>query len=375
MLRSLGVLVLVAAPILGQTLYLADSNIDQLFSVDPATGAATLIGSTGAVGTPAGLAHDGIDLFTLDLGGTGLYRLDTSTGAPTLVAPVAPAGWQDITWDPSTGQFFAVNQNNTLYSISIAGVATLIGSTPSTYLLTGLAVDSQGTLWAIAFFGTGTLGTLDKTTGAFTVVQTTTVTGIQGMSFDPSTGLLYGTNTNNSSLYQIDTNTGAATLVGAHGAGVVFAKGLSFGNGSCLIPQYQVNSLASSFNLDLIFGTTCSPALRVATVGATVTANFASTNVGLGFELVLSAGMILPRNGGAIVTATNQLFAVDLAAPGLVFLNGGGAPEFGVPFPGPFGAQFLAPSGPLEMGGQMINLDAASAEGFTLSQPCRLRVP
>lgn len=215
--------------------YLVDSNLDQLFSVDLSTGAATLIASTlnGGLATPAGLTWraDTQTLWTVDLSGGEVGTIDVATGTFTPVFTASPtSGWQGIEWDPTTQVFFLLNQNFNLYSLDpTTGVTTLVGASGRP-LATALEVDLVGGLWAIGF-SDGNLYSVDKTTGAFTLVVTTAPVNMQGLSI-ASNGLMYGANTTTDSLYLIDPTTGGTTLVGAHGAGVQFAKGFEIAVGA-----------------------------------------------------------------------------------------------------------------------------------------------
>src|SRR5262245_59060837 len=97
-----------ATPALAQQAYLIDSNLDQLFSVNLATGAATLIGSTlnNGLDTPAGLTWraDTQTLWTVDLSGGEVGTLNLLNGTFTQVFIANPtSGWQGIDWGPRPG--------------------------------------------------------------------------------------------------------------------------------------------------------------------------------------------------------------------------------------------------------------------------------
>ena len=66
-----------------QAAYLVDASLDQLFSVDTSTGAATFIASTAnnGLGTPADLSYRSAtgELWTIDLSGGELGTIDTTT--------------------------------------------------------------------------------------------------------------------------------------------------------------------------------------------------------------------------------------------------------------------------------------------------------
>jgi len=105
MQRKLLLSLLLAAPIGAQTpaAYLIDSNLDQLFSVDINTGAATLIGGIGVANTLAGLTWrpDTQTLWAVDLAAGGVGTLNTTTGAWTQVFATGLTGWQGIDYDIS----------------------------------------------------------------------------------------------------------------------------------------------------------------------------------------------------------------------------------------------------------------------------------
>ncbi|MCA8977123.1 MAG: hypothetical protein KDC98_20540 [Planctomycetes bacterium] len=226
--------------------YLVDSNLDQLFTVDLATGAATLIGSTANNGlaTPADLSwrQSTQELWTIDLAGGAVGTIDTTNATFTAVYQTGLSGWQGMAWDEVTQLFYLANQNNSNYSLDpVTGVTTLLGTGGA--LITALDTDVSGNLFGIEF-STGNLVSVDKTTGAATVLATS-IGGFQGLGIDASTGTWYGSNTNDDSLHTIDTTTGANTLVGAHGAGVQFGKG------------FDLIELGANFATKVPFGDGC----------------------------------------------------------------------------------------------------------------------
>lgn len=143
----------------------------------------------------------------------------------------------------------------------------------------------------------------------------------------------------------------------------------------CLIPEYETNSPGSNLDVDGVQGTPCQPAVTVQSQGAAGLANFASTNVGLGFEAVIAAAPLISVSGGALVTANLQFLNVNVAAPALLFLNGGAVPNFLVPFPGAFSVGYTAPQGPFVLSIQMANIDPGHPDLISISQGCQLNVP
>jgi hypothetical protein len=103
------------------------------------------------------------------------------------------------------------------------GVFTLEGNTTQT--LAGMAV-ANGELFASSYHTTnGTLYTVDPATGALTTVGT--ATGFDYDDFGSTTTGLYALSAGSPSLYSIDPTTGAATLIGPTGLGYGSWRGLS----------------------------------------------------------------------------------------------------------------------------------------------------
>jgi hypothetical protein len=209
-------------------LYAVDSNSNQLFSVNPTNGSTTLIGSTGLNGlqVPAALAWDGTDMFTIDLVDGQLFKLNLSTATPTLIGTTGLNGWQGLAAHPVSGNLFAIDQSSGgfLYSINkLTGVATFIANT-GVGLVTALDFDASGNLWGVNLL-TGNYGTFNTTTGAYTSVGTT-ISGLQGLTFD-SNGDAYASSTTTDSLYKLNLTNGNATLLGAMPS-TGFVKGMEF---------------------------------------------------------------------------------------------------------------------------------------------------
>ena len=81
----------------GGKLYMIGSAKDRLYELDPATGAATTVGSETSFGTvnetdPQGLASHGSSLYMTGGANDWLYTLNTSTGAATRVGAVTGFG-------------------------------------------------------------------------------------------------------------------------------------------------------------------------------------------------------------------------------------------------------------------------------------------
>ncbi|MFO1077832.1 MAG: hypothetical protein U1E73_08915 [Planctomycetota bacterium] len=232
------------------TAYLVDSNLDQLFTVDLSTGAATFIASTlnNTLSTPADLAYDAVtqQLWTIDLAGGAVGTIDTTTGTFTPIYQTGLSGWQGMAWDPTTQKFYLANQNGSNYVLDPATSTTTLLGAAGFGLITALDVDASGILYGIDF-SSGAVVSINKVTGLGTQLSTT-ITNIQGLGIDQVTGTWYGESTTTDSLYIIDPVTGGFTLIGANGAGVQFAKGLDL-----------IDGVGGNFATKVPFGQGCNP--------------------------------------------------------------------------------------------------------------------
>jgi hypothetical protein len=168
-----------------EILYGTDSFNDTLYSIDPSTGATTLIGLLGGERIH-GLAFDGATgtlLGAPGLSGDGLYQIDTSTGAATLIGHIG---------------FFFEDPRDTVSGL---------GFHPQTNVLYG-SISGPNRV--------GKLITIDTSTGKGSpIAETQPLTGI---AFHPVTGDLYGVDNgaglDPDALYAVDIVTGLATFIG-----------------------------------------------------------------------------------------------------------------------------------------------------------------
>lgn len=167
------------------TLYDISSATDTLYTQAPPNNG-TLV-PVGAIGVDVS-AVNGFDIFSADStalaalttgGATNLYRINLTTGAASQIGPIG--GGQT----------------------SLSGFAIETGST-SNFVVYGLTTGNN----LVRF----------NSSRANTILSSVPITGLQGgenllgIDFRPATGQLYGLG--NSRIYTINTNTGAATLVG-----------------------------------------------------------------------------------------------------------------------------------------------------------------
>jgi len=135
-------------------LWLSSDTTDRLWQVDPASGAATLVGNTGA--HISGLAGSGYKLYGIGSSGDErLYQVNTATGAATAIGALfANTGKRQddagLDFD-AAGQLWAVfdyspSQNipSDLAGVALAtGASTVVGHAPAG--MEGLAISGPGT--------------------------------------------------------------------------------------------------------------------------------------------------------------------------------------------------------------------------------------
>ncbi len=194
-----------------------------LYRIDPATGAATVIGNTG-LDEINDIAWSQADATLYAYTSRAdLYRIDITTGAATLIAArtdTVPEG--SLTVSPA-GMLFSTDGLELVRVDPLTAALTTVGAIgPDALDISGLAFGPGQTLYGYDKNGTGDdyLVTLDRTTGLATRVGQTGTTdagNVGGLTYDPTTALLYLTD--GSRLYTVNTITGAATPIGAHGVG------------------------------------------------------------------------------------------------------------------------------------------------------------
>ena len=205
-------------------LYLASR--DFLYTVNPQTGVATLVGALGTGGTNTdGLAsHSGVLYLSESTGTDSLYTVNPQTGVATLVGALGQVGPNGLA-SHSGVLYMADDGTDSLYTVNPqTGVATLVGpfgggiSSPN-----GLASHS-GVLYLAS---RDSLYTVNPQTGVATLVGAFGggISSPNGLASHNST--LYMTDSTTDSLYTVNPQTGAASLVGAFGGGIPNPNGLA----------------------------------------------------------------------------------------------------------------------------------------------------
>lgn len=153
-----------------------------------------------------------------------LYTLDTTTNASTSVGGMGQT-MTDIALDP-TGGLWGITFNS-LYSIDTTTAAsTLVGSLVSNAGMNGLTFDAAGTLFGSSSNSTN-LYRINTATGLASAIGSTGYLSSGDLAFDTGGNLFLSANTGvNDSLVRVNPLTGVGTLIGSMGQAGVF--GLAF---------------------------------------------------------------------------------------------------------------------------------------------------
>jgi len=176
-----------------------------------------------AVGLPAGSFYAGTwfddKWYVTDNAGLGLYTVDTGTGVFTSISNTGQA-YNGIASDGTT--MYGVT-STALYTINLAGGSTLVGNLGSAGLMIDIAIDMNTGIAYGHDIVDDSIYTINLGTGAATYVGPTGFDGnyAQGMEFDQDNDILYLALFDNiafmGELVTIDVGTGAGTLIGTLG--------------------------------------------------------------------------------------------------------------------------------------------------------------
>lgn len=223
-----------------QTLYAATGSngvAGNLFTVNPATAAATLVGPIVVGALPVSITGLAVHPATGVLYGAtapaspnlpmNLVTINSTTGAATVVGPLGTRV-SDLHFN-AAGTLFGWFQNapNELATVNIAtGAATAVGPSGLAAFVNGggIAINAGGTAFVTVHGSAGTLDTVNTATGVGTAGPAMAGAPIAGsvnaLAFSPA-GTLFGVNSNQSGspttnfLVTINTGTGAITSIGA----------------------------------------------------------------------------------------------------------------------------------------------------------------
>ena len=145
-----------------------------IYELNMNTGAKTQIGTVSAnAGTTAGLAYDRTNriLYLTSTGNDSLFTLDLATGNATLIGFYGDSSlvMHGLEYDDSTGTLYG-GSNGNLYRIDKnTGLATLVGISGLTSF-TNLGYDSDNDILYATNSGTDSFYRVDRNTGAMTLI-------------------------------------------------------------------------------------------------------------------------------------------------------------------------------------------------------------
>jgi outer membrane protein assembly factor BamB len=179
----------------------AGSPNAHLATVNTQTGAATPIGAATGVALQAmAFGPDGT-LYAGSFTTNNLYKINLSTGAPTLIGSLGFNWIMDLAFDSANQTMYAIAAppnctGSSFYSVNLGtGNGSLISNVPADNCLMALAADSSGNLFTTGFM-TGTLYQIDPVSGNTTNIGDTGVFSTMGAAAapvpEPASILLFG---------------------------------------------------------------------------------------------------------------------------------------------------------------------------------------
>ncbi len=197
----------------------------ELFDLNPVTGAKTSIGFASAgVGTPGDIARNDVTgtIYVASMSLDQLSSLDLATGNTTLIGSFSSTTvimlgleWdstQHALWGASNGNLFRIGETN--------GATTQIGTSGITSFTSLGYVPATDMLYA-ANAGTDQFYSVNRGTGVFTAIGPlgAGATNSSSLAYDTDNGVMYMIDNVADNLYTVDVVSGAATVVGSTGAG------------------------------------------------------------------------------------------------------------------------------------------------------------
>ena len=215
----------------GEPAFAVDLMTDSLKLIPDTTlpGTWTDIGST-MTSLFAGdfLAGDFTTLYAISYDNNNLYTVDVATGSATLVGTSTPPGgqsWTGLSGTPD-GTLYGLTTDITVSTLVTVdpgtGAVTVLGTLPGLAGGIDLAYNTDDDMIYIVDLVTDSLFRVDPTTLATTLVGSLGAAPnyAQGMDYEEESGVLYwAAYTTTGELRIIDTTTGASTLVGAFPGG------------------------------------------------------------------------------------------------------------------------------------------------------------
>jgi PKD repeat protein len=173
------------------------------------------------------LNGDFSSLYVVDYATNSLYKVDTTTGAVTLIGPSAPGGGES--WTGLTGSSDGILYGSattcgasTLYTVDPnTGALTVVGPITNGPCIIDIAINAAGEMYGVDIVNDNLIR-IDPATGAGTVVGSIGFNAnyAQGMDFEEESGVLYlAAYSTQGELRIADTSTGNTIVVGAFPGG------------------------------------------------------------------------------------------------------------------------------------------------------------
>lgn len=197
-----------------------------LYQINSSTGVASGAVTVSGVDTSlVGLEYLGGKFYASDVFGSGgllFGTVDPVTGTYTGINNQnGSANWHGLAGNESAQLLYTIdiNNNNSLTSITTAGVVSVIGQTSPSISGRGMAYDdTNGILYATS--DANQLFRVDTTTALATLIGDLGFSGnVVGLAYDEDAQSLFANagNAGSSALYTLNVTTGAGTLVGLNG--------------------------------------------------------------------------------------------------------------------------------------------------------------
>jgi len=190
-------------------------------------------------------------------GGTGLFVVNSSTGAGTFIGNFGFKGVLTDSFDSKGNLYVIIKGGSTASQLAtvnlLTGAATPIGSATGIAGLVAMEFAPDGTLYA-ASLGTNDLYSVNLTTGAVTVIGGLGFTEVMDLAWDPFNDTMYaiassGAPGTGSFLYSLNLGTGAGTLVTTITANDCL-MGLTIDSADQFLSMDQCDSNSPLFQID-----------------------------------------------------------------------------------------------------------------------------
>lgn len=200
-------------------LYVTDLTTN-LYTVDPATGSAGLVGPTG-MASITDIAFHGPTLYGVTF--SQLVRLNPDTGAAVVIGPAFNYSTNGLAVSEE-GTIYAGTTGGQLITINPGtGAATLVGSFGGGMTSSGdLVFDDHGVLYGALNHGSGVvLAKINRSTGAATIIGPTGFSTVYGLAIHCCR--FFG-GTSSGELLSLNAATGQGTVIGKN---TIFMGGMS----------------------------------------------------------------------------------------------------------------------------------------------------